>query len=435
MALVTVVISYAALFSDMGLSTAFVQRQHITLEERSSLYWLSVSVGLVLMLFVMVASPLIAGFFNEPKLIVLLLLVSTNFLVVALGQQLRVDAEKALIFRPVALIEITAAIGGLTVAVVAALMDWGVYALVAAAMCSAWIMMILCWLILAKGWRPLWRLRWREIRWFVRFGGGMVVNNVVNQINATVDLLLGGRLIGTGQLGIYSVPRNLVLQIQSMVNPVFTRVGFPVIASIQEDKMRVQQTYLMIMNFSASVNAPIYVSIAIFAPELVELMLGKEFQDGAPLLRVLAIWGLLRSFGNPVGSLLFGLGYIRLATQWNLGLLLVISPALWFGSQFGAIGMAWAMTALMALLFIPGWALLVRPACGLGLWTYSKEVLKPTFCALIAGFLGYLAVSAFDIALIRLIGGYIVGFGVYSVLTLTVNRKAVKAIRYMLPRR
>lgn len=435
MAMVMVVISYAALFSDMGLSTAFIQRQHISLEERSSLYWLSVIVGGVLMLLVMAASPLAAYLLSEPKLPELMALVSTNFLVVALGQQLRMDAEKSLNFRPVALIETVAAISGFAVAVAGAWMGWGVYALVVSAMLSAWITMLLCWLVLARGWRPLWRLRWAEVRWFVRFGGGMVVNNAINHINSTVDVLLGGRLLGAAQLGLYSVPRNLILQIQFMVNPIFTRVGFPVIASIQHDQARVRQIYLKIMNLTATVNAPIYVAMAAFAPELVQLLLGDKFQDAAPMLRVLAVWGLLRSFGNPVGSLLFGLGRVRLSTWWNLGLLFIVPQAVWWGARYGASGMAWAMASVMAVLFVPAWALLVRPTCGAGLLAYSRQVLMPTVSAILAGTVAWLAVGALSLTWLRLSAGLALGIAAYAALTWLLNRECVDMAVDMLRRR
>ncbi len=384
MAMMTVVLSYAALFSDMGLSAAFVQRQQISHEERSSLYWLSVAVGGALMLLVMAIGPLAAMFFKESQLIPLMLLAATNFLVIALGQQLRMDAEKSLNFLPLALIEITSSLVGFCVAAITAWLGWGVYALVVAAMTSAWLTMILSWLLLAQGWRPAWRIRWSEVRWFVRFGGTMVLNNVINHLNATIDIVIGGRILGASQLGLYSVPRNLLLQVQGMVNPIFTRVGFPLIASIQHDREQVKIAYLKIMNMTASINAPIYVLIAVLAPEIVWLLLGPNWTEAAPLMRILALWGLLRSFGNPVGSLLFGLGHAKLATQWNMGLLLLVPPVIWFGSHWGVIGMALAMTGVMFALFVPGWAILVRPTCGAKLAEYFKQVAPPTFCAIAA---------------------------------------------------
>lgn len=422
MAMVTVVISYATLFSDMGLSTAFVQRQHITHEERSSLYWLSVVTGGVLMLIVTALSSLIGYLLKEPRLAGLIVLVSTNFFVQALGQQLRMDAEKSLNFRPLALIEIVAAVSGFFIAVIAAWHDWGVHALVAAAICSTWVTMLFSWLLLANGWRPLWRLRWSEVSWFVRFGGGMVINNVINHVNTTVDVLLGGRLLGAMQLGLYSVPRNLILQIQFLVNPIFTRVGFPVIASIQDDKARVQQVYLKMMNLTASINAPIYVSLGFFSPEFVLLMFGEDFNEAVPLFRVLALWGLLRSFSNPVGSLLFGLGRIRQSTQWNFLLLLIVPPVIWFGSGYGAEGMAWALVGVIGGLLVPAWAILVKPACGASLAAYMRQVLVPTLCAIVAGAVAWLSVSLLLLLWVRLVIGLMVGVIFYTALSWLFNR-------------
>jgi len=422
MAMVTVVLSYAGLFSDMGLSIAFVQRQEISSDERSSLYWLNVIVGSVLTICVVVVSPIASSFFNEPRLVPLIMLVSSNFLVISLGQQLRMDAEKALNFRPVAFVEMTAVVAGFATAVCAAWLGCGVYALVFGSMTNAWVGTAMSWVILANGWRPAKRMRWSDVRWFVRFGGGMVVNNIINHVNATVDLLLGGRLLGAAQLGIYSVPRNLILQVQSMVNPIFTRVGFPLIASIQHDKEQVRQIYLTTMNLTASINAPIYVAIAVFGQEMVHLLLGGNWLEAAPLLRILAVWGLIRSFGNPVGSLLFGMGRVKLAAKWNAALMLVIPPVVWLGSSYGVFGMAWAMVILMAVLFIPGWALLVRPTCGAKLGEYFKQIAIPVLCAVLAGSVGWFVGNCFTLAVLRLTIGLLVGAIVYIYSSWVINK-------------
>lgn len=434
MAMVMVVLSYAGLFSDMGLSTAFVQRQEISNEERSSLYWLSVAVGGALMLIVMGISPLAAIFFKEPQLTPLMLLVATNFLVIALGQQLRMDAEKLLNFRPVALVEIVAALAGFAVAALSAWLGWGVYALVVAAMTSAWLTMVLSWLILAQGWRPAWRLRWNEVSWFVHFGGGMVLNNVINHFNSTVDLILGGRILGAGPLGLYSVPRNLMLQVQGMINPIFTRVGFPLIASIQHDKERVKQVFLNIMNMTASVNAPVYVALAAFAPEIVLLLFGPNWAEAADLMRALALWGLMRSIGNPVGSLLFGLGYVRVAVKWNAGLLLIIPTVAWIGSQWGAIGMSWSMGLLMVVLFIPSWLILIKPTIGASLAEYSLQVARPIVCATASCVMSAALAGFYSSLWLKLIIGIVAMAMLYTIMILIFNRQAYRWLQKSFPR-
>lgn len=435
MAIVTVVLSYASLFSDMGLSAAFVQRQNISQNERSSLYWLSVIVGTVLMLVIMGISPFVAGFFNEQELGPLIMITATNFLVVALGQQLKIDAEKSLNFRPVALIEISAVLAGFCVALVGAVSGWGVYALVAASLVNAWVVTIVSWIVLAKGWRPTLRLKWVEVSWFAKFGGGMVLNNIINHVNSTVDILLGGRVLGASQLGLYSVPRNLLLQVQGVVNPIVTRVGFPLIASFQDDKERVRQLYLKTMNITASLNAPIYVGLAFFAPEITMLLLGNGWVGSIPLFRILAIWGLLRSFANPVGSLLFGLGHVRRSAVWNLAMMLIIPPVVWIASQWGAAGMAWAMAGVMAAVFVPAWAFLIRPTCGAGFGEYAWQVVLPTTLAVIAGFTGFLCATPFDHSLVRLASGLGVAGALYIAATLAFNQSLKFEISRLVARR
>lgn len=428
MALVVVTIGFVNLFGDMGLSTAFIQRQDITQEERSSLYWLGVVIGCCCMVGVVGLSPILADFYGRSELMPLLTLISVNFVVIALGQQLRTDAEKRLDFKPLALIDITAALAGLFVAVWGALNGLGVYALIAASISTVTLSTALCWLVLSNGWRPLLRLRWGDVRRFLSFGGAMVFNNVINYINTNMDVFLSGRFLGASQLGLYSVPRNLILQVQFAINPIFTRVGFPAIASAQQDRDCVQKIYLKIMNATASINAPIYTAIFIFSPEFVRVFLGVEFHDAASLMQVLALWGLLRSFGNPIGSLLFGLGKVRLSVFWNLGLLFFLPIVLWIGLQYGVMGMAWSMVVMMALLFLPGWAILVRPNCGVGLRLYTEQIFRPCFCALISGFIAWLVVFPASTDLLRLVLGLMAGFLIYVFLSYKLNKTFIELI-------
>jgi O-antigen/teichoic acid export membrane protein len=185
------------------------------------------------------------------------------------------------------------------------------------------------------------------------------------------------------------------------------------------------------MNMTASVNAPIYVSIAIFSPEIVSLLLGPNWTEAASLMRVLALWGLFRSFGNPVGCLLFGLGHARLSAKWNAVLLLITPPVIWYGSQWGSNGMAWSMGLLMAALFVPGWAILIRPTCGLGFWRYSQQVFVPTFCAILAGMFAWVVASTFHLNWLRLLFGLISGLWLYIFLSWILNKEFFNSLRKM----
>lgn len=384
MAMVAVVLGFATVFTDLGLNSAYVQRQEVTPEQRSSLFWLNIAMGTGLTLLVFSSSTLIAKFFGDARLTPLLMFASIIFIVIAIGQQVKVTAEKALDFRPVALVEIIAAVAAFVIAVLAAYAGWGVHALILGAIMNAATGTLLAWLFLSRGWRPMWRFHWDDVRSFLRFGGALVTNNIVNEFNRSIDLLLGGRMLATSALGFYSLPRQIVFQIQGLVNPIITRVGFPLIAKVQNDIPRVRSIYLKTLNMTSATNAPLYVGIAFFAPELVSILLGDKWLEATELLRLLSIWGFLRSTGNPVGSLLLGMGRADLALKWNLAMLCMVTPVLWIGSHYGTLGLAWSLLGFTVVMFIPGWYVLVRPICNAGLLEYSVAALRPLLIAVMA---------------------------------------------------
>jgi O-antigen/teichoic acid export membrane protein len=429
MAMVGVVLGFAGPFADFGMNSAFVQQQNVTQEERSSLFWLNVVLGAVLSLLMIALSPLFSWFFGDVRLAPLMMLSASTFVIGALGLQVRMAAEKELDFRPVVSLELSAAILGFISALFAAFAGWGVYALVVGGIVNAVTSTAFAWMFIARGWRPMWRLRLVDVRPYLRFGGGVLTVNALSYINMSVDMFLGGRLLGASQLGLYSVPRNLVLQLQMMVNPIITRVGFPLIAKVQHDVARVRSIYLKTLNMTASTNAPLYMGIAFFTPEIVDIMLGNRWHGAAPLLRILAAWGLFRSLGNPVGSLLFGMGRSGLALKWNIGLLFIVPPVVWLGSQYGAEGLAWSLLGLMVGLFIPGWYILVRPLCQAGLIEYSIAALRPFMLALLSVLPAYFVTNQFDGVGVRLILGVVVSVPLYLAISYRFNREWFGAMK------
>ncbi|WP_181049672.1 MOP flippase family protein [Marinobacter persicus] len=429
MAMVAVVLGFGTVFTDMGVNSAYVQRSDVTQAQRSSLFWLNLFFGVGLTLTVLALSPMIAGFFGEKRLTPLLMLSSTVFGITALGQQLKMTAEKALDFRPVASIEVVAALSGFVAAVIAAYSGKGVYALVIGAVVNATTVTLLAWLILARGWRPLWRFRYADVRSFLGFGGALAANNLVNEVNRGVDLLLGGRMLAASALGLYSLPRQLVFQIQGMVNPIITRVGFPLIAQVQADTHKVRSIYLKTLNMTAATNAPLYVGIAFFAPQVITIMLGDKWLAATDLLRLLAIWGFFRSTGNPVGSLLLGMGRADLALKWNLVSLCLVPPILWFGAQFGTEGLAWSLLGFALVMFIPGWFFLVRPLCHAGLLSYSIATIRPALIATIAIGTAYGLTLPFTNPYLHLVVAVLISGPLYFGISILLNREWWDAIR------
>lgn len=428
MAPVSVAITFCSLFSDMGLSSAFIQRQDVTPRQRSSLFWFNIAMGTTLTILMLAISPLAAWYFDDDRLLPLFALTATTLIINAAGQQVRIAAEKTLHFRPVVLVDTFSTVLCFAATVLAAMSGWGVYSLAFGSVLGAFSGTLLAWLFMASSWRPQLGFKMEDVRPFIGFGGSLVANNIVNQFNVSVDLLIGGRMLAASHLGLYSVPRNLVLQLQFLVNPIVTRVAFPLISQIQTDLPRVKAIYLQTVNMIASINAPLYLGAFFFAQQIVNLLLGSNWTGSVEILRILAVWGYLRSIANPVGSLLMGMGRADLALKWNGTILFVLPPLLWIGSNHGAEGIAWTLLAFSFVMFVPGWYFLVFRLCHSGLLEYSRVTLAPLVIALSAIIPAHFVATRFEGDFVRLIVGIALTAPFYIAFSLLGNRQWVRAM-------
>lgn len=78
--MITVIAGFAAIFADLGFGAALVQRKDLRQEHLSSVFWLDVASGAILIVLFMICSPLIASFYREPLLQPLTLLISLTFI-------------------------------------------------------------------------------------------------------------------------------------------------------------------------------------------------------------------------------------------------------------------------------------------------------------------------------------------------------------------
>ena len=192
-----------------------------------------------------------------------------------------------------------------------------------------------------------------------------------------------------------------------VVNPIVTRVTL--LASIAHDKLQVRSVYLKAINMTASINFPIYAFLAIFAPEVVGIVLGSKWTESVPIMRVIAIWCAVRSVSNPVTSLLLATGAIKRGTIVGLGMAVAVLISVYFGASFGILGIPIALTILYAIIIPAFWVALIRPACGASFIDYHRTLFVPALTTAIAAIAALLVLQAVNATLPRLVIGCEIG--------------------------
>jgi O-antigen/teichoic acid export membrane protein len=436
-AMVTVVLSIFTAYIDMGISNAIIHHQDTSAEKLSSLYWLNIVSGLCAFLVAAALSPLIALMFNEPRLQQLVLIAASVFLFVPFGQQFEILLQKGLRFDTLARVEILKNVIGCVVAVGLAWLDYGAVSLIFGQIALS-ATATLC--LLAIGWRrwpPRLRFRLSDTRGYLGFGLYQMGERTVSLMNARVDQLIIGVMLGPIPLGVYSLSWNLVIQPVQRINPIITRVAFPVFSLVQTDLERLKRGYLFVTWALSALNAPLLLGCAVTAPVFMPLLFGGKWDAAIPIVQILSFVALMRSTTNPLGSLLMSLGHADLGFKWNLTLLFTQAIIVLLGSLTGQlIGIAIAVAISQLLYAYPAYYFLVRRMLGPCGKAYLFSMLPSFATALAAAAVTWAASTVLPGPLsLTLLIEIVIGLVVYGVLFYATQRHQVRELAGLLRRR
>ena len=384
MGMMVVVLGLAQAFSDMGLSNAIIHRQDTTRGQLSSLYWANWIAGLLTFAALCGLAPFIAIFYHEPRLDHLMMWAAAAFLIGPVGQQFRVLLQRELHFRALATIEVSAAAFATAVAVVLAAAGAGVYSLVFSQLAGnaveATCLAVIGW----RRWTPRLHFDRGELRGFLSFGTYQMAERSINYLTANLGYLIIGRVLGSEALGPYYVASQLIITPLIRINPIVTRVAFPVFSRKQRDNGTLVQGYLEITHFLALIVIPVLVGLAAAAPVLVPVLLGAQWSGATPLIEVLAFVGVLRAVGNPIGSILLAKGRADIGFWWN-AVVAVLTGAIFMAVvEHGTLAIALGYLAICVLNMIVLLVLLDR-LLGLGWKQYLASMRGPAIAALLMG--------------------------------------------------
>jgi O-antigen/teichoic acid export membrane protein len=428
-------------FSDMGLSNALIHFPEPPEPQRSALFLLNFSSASLLAGILIVLAWPISRMYHHDALLPVIQLLSLALPLGAAGQQFKALAEKNLRFFQLAWIEVASTTCGFIVAMISAIFDLGVFSLVNSALATAITSSSLAWIYLSNGARPGLRISFDGVGAYVRYGSYRLGESAINTIQNQLDLLIGGLVAASGAMGMYATSRDISLRIaNTIVNPIATRIGLPVMARRQHDVGAVRSIYLQVIRLTASINFFVYLTLAMWPAEIIDLVLGHRWIQASPYLRLFAAWGLVRSITNPVGSLLYATGQVRRAFWWNASLLMLTPPLLAIaGWQFGLDGLAWTMLGIQALVFFPAFKYLVQPATDASFSEYLQALVPPLLISVASVTVGHLASRLISPPILRLAIGASFATAVYVVASLKYNRACVSAIfelaRPLLPAR
>ena len=387
-AMVTVVTAFLDLFTTAGLSMAAVQKSTINNNQISTLFWINILVGISLAIICLLMAPLMVAFYHESRLFWVTVVIGAGFVFNAAGVQHLAMLQRSLRYVTIAVIEFTCQFVSLSIGVIVALAGHSYWALVAAAVSLPACTSVCVWL--TTGWIPGRPRRDAEVWSLLHFGGTITMNAVVSYATFNFDKFILGRVWGASALGYYGVASQLINIPTSNLNTAVGGVMFSALSRVRHDAERFKRYFLTGYALNISLTLPITIFAAVFADDIIFVVLGSKWVDAADLFRLLVPTVLVFGIVNPLGWLLWSSGRHIRSLQLSLVIGVVVIAGCLIGLPYGPRGIAIGFSAAMLLLLVPiiVWCLHGTTITTMDLWRTAS---RPLISAAVSAALAFIA--------------------------------------------
>ncbi len=340
MGMIIVFTGFASLFNELGLGAAVIQKQQLSSQDLSSIFWTNLFAGSCLTIIFLIAAPWLAAFYMEPMLQSLTIAIAPTFLVGALTIVQRNLLKREMNFRYLFFVDtLTAFIAGIFAAIFA-IKGWGVWSLVIQSLSAVSLSAVLLWGF--SPWRPQFYFARESLHSIFGFSSNLMGFNILNYWNRNLDNLLVGRFLGSESLGIYSRAYSLMMLPITQVTSIFTQVMFPALSAIQTDKVKVKRVYLRATRMIALASFPLMLWLLVTARPFILFLYGSNWESMVPIFQILSMAGLFQSIGTTVGWIYNSQGRTDILLRWGLYTFIIRVSAFVIGLRWGVMGVALA---------------------------------------------------------------------------------------------
>lgn len=350
LAMATVLIAILSMFSDLGLSHAAISAREVSIATLRLVFGLAIVVNGILYGLLFIAAPFIASFYGEDRLTLIIRVIGLQFLIEALSVIPNVMLQRALEFKWRSIIGLATSTATALTTLGLALAGFGVWSLVLGSMTGAVLSMISINMLHPFPHLPSFALKGSGK--LFTFGGYVVSGRVLGTLYMQADAAIGARMLGSAQIGFYSVGMQLASLPMQRIGGILNAVAFPAFAQLQHQPELVAHYLLRGLKLLSIFSFPVFWGIAVVAPEIVGVFLGSKWEPAIVPLQLLALVMPVRMAWQVMPPVLLGLGHAKLVAQNHVVAFVCMTGAFLVGSQFGIVGLSLAWVLVFPLVFL-----------------------------------------------------------------------------------
>lgn len=292
--MMSIFLAFSTILIDSGFGQALIHEQKVTEEDKSSIFWFNVLLGISVYFLFFICAPFIADFYHEEKLTALirvafLALIFQSFIVVP-----QALFFKSISFKVVSKVSLGSMIlsGGIGIAVSLLRKDaWG---LVLQNLSFAVFQSLLFWFY--SSWRPTTTFIWSSVKKYLRFSLHLLGSNSLAAITDNLANLIVGKYYNATILGHYTIANKIPYLTAGTISYSIHRVSYSVMSTFQDDNKKLSVYSQHIVGTAFWLIGSIMVILFVGSDFFVQMLLPAGWEPVATYLRYFSVIGFVYPF-------------------------------------------------------------------------------------------------------------------------------------------
>jgi len=356
------VLGFLEVLTETGINILLIQEKDDTQSYLDSAWFVSIIRGILVSAVILLSIPAAVFFFHTPSVRPLLYIVAGVAFTRGFINPMEITFQKNLQFMKEFFLQ-----GGLFIidgltAVIVGLATRSEISMVIGMLVAAVIEVILSFVIFKV--RPRFSFDKEKFLKVLNKGKWITGAGIFSYAFQNIDNIIVGKFLGTAPLGFYQQAYSISTMPVSEVGKIFNKVTFPVYVRIGEDRKRLKAAFLKTLGVIVLLVATFGAVILIFPRPLILIFLGAGWLSIEPVLKVLAVFGVLKSVLN------FG---------YSVFLALKMQKIVMLSELFGIIGMGIVIYPMVMKYGVlgAGYSTIIAFTCSLPVVIYGlKKVFK-----------------------------------------------------------
>jgi O-antigen/teichoic acid export membrane protein len=288
-AMLAIFTGIASSIINCGFSTALINKQNVAHEDYNAVFWFTFFAGLILYVILFFCAPLIASFYEEPKLISLSRVIFISFFIAGLGIVPQTILLKTLMVKRQAIIDTIALLISCIIGLGLAIKGYAYWAIAVQSVIFISLSAILRLIVVP--WKPSLNFNFSPLKQMFSFSIKLFLTNIFIQINTYIFSVILGKFFGKADLGQYDRGQRWVAMGNTFISGMINYVTQPILVQINDDKERQVGVLRKLMRFGAFISFPLVLGLAFCGEEFILITVGEKWLPSVPILQLFCIWG------------------------------------------------------------------------------------------------------------------------------------------------